>query len=467
MNQTLAASLLDRINRAFRDVAETARTLRGVSYREDLPDGDIERLQQQIDGCVEARGGEVTSRARAAELGQVYLALNAQGRKRFLRLLIERYGIDRARLANAIETWRGAAEAKDEGRALAAMRNALESPAMRLLAQFTALPQGVKFLVDLRANLLDLVAEDARFGELAEDLRRLLAGWFDVGFLNLERITWRSPAVLLEKLVDYEAVHEIRSWRDLKNRLDSDRRCFAFFHPRMPDEPLIFVEVALVDGTAASIQALLDDKQPTHDPRTADAAIFYSISNCQKGLAGVSFGNFLIKRVADELARELPNLKTFATLSPVPGFRAWLDREIAADRPDLLTASDRETLSSLIEGEVTPKAFARLLERKDWRDVPALREALKTVLTRLCARYLVKEKERGRAIDPVARFHLANGARIERINFLGDTSRKGMRQAIGLMVNYRYKLDEVEANHEAYSEGRVVAHPSVAKQAKG
>jgi malonyl-CoA decarboxylase len=467
MNQTLAASLLDRINRAFREVAETARTLRGAPYREDLPEADIERLQQQIDVCVEGRGGEVSARARAAELGQVYLALNPEGRKRFLRLLVERYGIDRTRIAHAIELWRGASDPQAEGKALAALRGALEPPAARLLAQFTALPQGVKFLVDLRADLLDLAAEDARFGELAEELRRLLAGWFDVGFLNLERITWRSPAALLEKLVDYEAVHEIRSWRDLKNRLDSDRRCFAFFHPRMPDEPLIFVEVALVDGMAASIQALLDETQPTRDPRTADAAIFYSISNCQKGLAGVSFGNFLIKRVADELARELPNLKTFATLSPIPGFRAWLDKQIAADRPDLLTAADREALASLIDGEVTPKAFAKLLERKDWQEVPALHEALKAVLTRLCARYLVKEKERGRVIDPVARFHLANGARIERINFLGDTSRKGMRQSIGLMVNYRYKLDEVEANHEAYSEGRVVAHPSIVKLAKG
>ena len=171
--------------------------------------------------------------------------------------------------------------------------------------------------------------DDKLLAALEADLRGLLAAWFDIGFLELQRIDWHSPAALLEKLVGYEAVHEIRSWRDLKNRLDSDRRCYAFFHPRMPDEPLIFVEVALVQGLAGSVQRLLDEKAPLLDPREADTAIFYSISNCQQGLAGISFGNFLIKRVVEELSGEFRNLKTFATLSPIPGFRAWLDEKLA------------------------------------------------------------------------------------------------------------------------------------------
>lgn len=466
MNQTLAASLLDRIGRAFRDVTQTARSWRGAPYREDLPEQDAERLIEQIDLCLDGKGGEVSVRARAAALGRAYLELNDEGRKRFLTVLVEGYGLDRELVADRVEAWRLADDAEAEARAVAKLRDALDPPALKLLAQFTGLPQGVKFLVDLRADLISRAAEDPRFARLSEELRRLLAGWFDVGFLNLERITWSSPAVLLEKLVEYEAVHEIRSWKDLKNRLDSDRRCFAFFHPRMPEEPLIFVEVALVDGMAGSVQVLLDESRPAGDPHEADTAIFYSISNCQAGLAGVSFGNFLIKRVADELNRELPNLKHFATLSPIPGFRSWFDKQVAAAAPDFLTAAEREALHSLIPGEVTPQAFVQALARKDWTEVPALRDGLQAVLSRLCARYLVREKAGGRALDPVARFHLSNGARVERINALGDTSRKGMKQAYGMMVNYRYKLDEVETNHEAYSEGRVIASPAVAKLAR-
>ena len=210
---------------------------------------------------------------------------------------------------------------------------------MTLLRQFNALPEGVKFLVDRRAELLGIAGQDAALRGLADDLRDLLANWFDIGFLELRRITWESPAALLEKLIAYEAVHEIRGWTDLKNRLEADRRCFAFFHPRMPDEPLIFVEVALVSGIAGNIHALLDEEAPIGNPQTADAAIFYSISNCQKGLVGISFGDFLIKRVADALTAELPRLKTFATLSPLPGFRAWLAAE--AEREGVLLAARR------------------------------------------------------------------------------------------------------------------------------
>ena len=240
----------------------------------------------------------------------------------------------------------------------AALRIALEPPRLKLLTQFTSIPDGRKFLVDLRGFLLKARGTDKLLTALDADLRGLLGAWFDIGFLELQRIDWNSPAALLEKLVDYEAVHAIRSWRDLKNRLESDRRCYAFFHPRMPGEPLIFVEVALVKGLAGSVQDLLDEKAPVLDPAKADTAIFYSISNCQAGLTGISFGNFLIKRVVEELSAEFRNLKTFATLSPIPGFRRWLDAIGAKDDPDLLSDEESASLASAFPAETGNAALS-------------------------------------------------------------------------------------------------------------
>jgi malonyl-CoA decarboxylase len=292
---------------------------------------------------------------------------------------------------------------------------------------------------------------------LEEDLKGLLANWFDIGFLELRRITWESPAALLEKLMAYEAVHEIRGWTDLKNRLEADRRCFAFFHPRMPDEPLIFVEVALVTGMTGDIHALLDEAAPITDPHVADAAIFYSISNCQRGLAGISFGDFLIKRVVDALAIELPRLKVFATLSPVPGFRAWLEGQ--SRRDELLLPAERTAIEAIGEGGSERDLLALLDRHAD----PKVAAVLRDPLIRLCAWYLLREKtSSGRALDPVAHFHLSNGARVERLNWLGDVSDKGLQQSAGIMVNYLYRLADIEVNHEAYrGEGRVVAASAI------
>ena len=292
----------------------------------------------------------------------------------------------------------------------------------------------------------------------------MLANWFDIGFLELKRITWELPAALLEKLMAYEAVHEIRGWTDLKNRLEADRRCFAFFHPRMPDEPLIFVEVALVAGMASDIHALLDEAAPIGDPHAADTAIFYSISNCQRGLAGISFGDFLIKRVVDALAAELPRLSVFATLSPVPGFRAWLERQSRPAPGDLLLPAERTAIEALGEG-VPGNDLPALLDR---HADPRIAAVLRDPMMRLCARYLLHERTpSGRALDPVAHFHLSNGARVERLNWLGDISPKGLQQSAGIMVNYLYRLAEIEANHEAYrGEGRVVASSAIRNLAR-
>ena len=452
---------LANLRSAWREIAGSARGVLSGAPRPDLPDDDAGRLREQMLSCLDGRGGEVTARARAADLGRTYLALNAAGRQRFLRLLAEEFDVDQREIERRCTAVLDAADGAERAAAEQALRAALRPPRVTLLRQFNALPEGVKFLVDRRAELMDMDADAATpaMRGLEQDLKALLADWFDIGFLELRRIGWDAPAALLEKLMAYEAVHEIRGWTDMKNRLAADRRCFAFFHPRMPDEPLIFVEVALVSGMAGRIDELLDESAPMGDAATADTAIFYSISNCQHGLAGISFGDFLIKRVVDALAAELPRLKAFATLSPVPGFRAWIGREL--HRSDLLLPTEARALEGLGDVEA-------LLQRPDWYRDPQIAGALREPLLRLCARYLLHERARsGRALDPVAHFHLSNGARVERLNWLADVSEKGLQQSAGIMVNYRYRLDDIESNHEAYrGSGQVAAASAVRSVAR-
>jgi malonyl-CoA decarboxylase len=448
---------------AWNEIAGSVREAEIGSLPPELPDRDRERVVGHMRACLEGRGGEVSARARAAALGRAYLSLGPVGRERFLRALATEFDAPDAKVDQAITDLRGAADAKARAAARRALRRALEPQRRRLLMQFNALPEGIKFLVDLRAELLPLARRDPVLAELESDLRDLLAAWFDVGFLELRRISWNSPASLLEKLIAYEAVHEIDGWTDLKNRLDADRRCFAFFHPRMPDEPLIFVEVALTTGIADNIQTLLDPAAPQVDHHAADTAIFYSISNTQRGLDGIGFGGFLIKRVVDELAGELGNLDSYATLSPIPGFRRWLDgwleRDDGKDAPVA-----RRTLRVLgnDNGHERPlKEIAELLGSRE--RLLAEIETFRRPLTRLCARYLAEEKrDDGRARDPVAHFHLSNGARIERINWLADTSAKGIAQSVGMMVNYQYRPEDIAQNHEAYiGSGEVPASSAV------
>jgi malonyl-CoA decarboxylase len=455
---------LARLRGAWREIAGSARGVLTGAPRPDLPEDDIARLRQQMLSCLDGRGGEVTARARAAALGRSYLALNPAGRERFLRLLAEEFDTDHAVVDDCCALVAAAVDPPARAAAERALRVALLAPRVTLLRQFNALPEGVKFLVDRRAELIAMGNGDAVLRGLADDLRDLLANWFDIGFLELRRITWDSPAALLEKLMAYEAVHEIRGWTDLKNRLDTDRRCFAFFHPRMPDEPLIFVEVALVSGIAGNIHTLLDEAAPIGNPQAADTAIFYSISNCQNGLVGISFGDFLIKRVVDALTSELPRLKTFATLSPLPGFRAWLAAE--AERGDLLLPAEARAARSrggVLDGEDADRILLRLVDRPEWQEDPQVASMLREPLLRLGARYLLQARApSGRARDPVAHFHLSNGARVEQLNWLGDVSEKGLQQSAGMMVNYLYRLGDIEANHEAYrDEGRVVASSAV------
>lgn len=452
---------LERLRTAFIDTARGAREAVGAPLRPDLPDDDIPRLKGRIDACLAGKGGETARRGRAAELGQAYLSLSAVGRKKFLLTLARDYGLPREVAMATVERWRNSKEPAWS------LRRALEPPSVRLLREFVGVPQGVKFVVDLRAELLALGRSEPAARTLSEDLRPLLSAWFDVGFLDLVRIDWSSPAALLEKLTAYEAVHAIRSWRDLKNRLDSDRRCFAFFHPRMPDEPLIFVEVALVGGLAGNVQRLLDAKAETRDAEEANTAIFYSISNCQQGLAGISFGNFLIKRVADQLAKELPRVKEFATLSPIPGLRQHIDGRLKNEGDDALTPGEIASLLPVIGEARGAAAVRKLLDQPAWWEVPAIDKSLRPILSRLAAHFLITADDKGRALDRVAHFHLGNGAIVERINWLADASANGFKQSYAMMVNYRYKLGDVDANHEAYANGRIVASRDVRALAKG
>ncbi len=459
---------LRSLRTAWRDIAAQARGAISGAPRPELSRDDAERLRKQLRDCLDDRGGVVRSRARAADLGRTYLALNGTGRERFLKLLAAEFDIDHQAVAGLGERLVRANENAERRKIERELRVALEPPRIKLLTHFNALPEGVKFLVDMRAELISLAAHDALLAGLERDLKGLLASWFDVGFLALTRITWDAPAALLEKLIVYEAVHEIRSWTDLKNRLEADRRCFAYFHPRMPEEPLIFVEVALVGGMSDNVQSLLDEAAPVGDPAEADTAIFYSISNCQRGLAGISLGDFLIKRVVDSLAAELPHLKTYATLSPVPGFRAWLDQRILEEGEGLLTAAERKAMQQLLPAELATQSLGELLSRPRWHAEEPVAQVLKAPLLRLAARYLMTEKTpRGRALDPVAHFHLTNGARMERLNWLADLSAKGLQQSAGMMINYLYRQAEIEGNHEAYTgEGQVAASAAMARLIK-
>lgn len=448
---------VQRFRSAWRDVSSSIQggNGSGEALQADLPDRDADRVREQMKACLEGRGGEVSARARAAALGRNYLSLDDIGRERFLKILATEFDTDRDNVGAAIaqidefDDWAGRKSAERR------LRNALEPPRRRLLMQFNELPEGVKFLVDMRTELLELRESNGELQGLEEDLQELLASWFDIGFLELRQIDWDSSAAVLEKLIAYEAVHEIQSWGDMKNRLASDRRCYAFFHPRMPDEPLIFVEIALTDGVADNIQTLLDEMAPVVDAGDADTAIFYSISNAQRGLAGISFGGFLIKRVVDQLTTEFEGLKNFATLSPIPGFRRWLDRqarEAAEEDRDLLTEAERNSLAGLVSEAAAAVSLPAFIALPDWQEGGELADALKSPLMRLCARYLAEAKRHdGHALDPVGHFHLSNGARMERLNWLADISEKGLAQSAGMMINYHYRLQEIEANHEAYT----------------
>lgn len=411
------------------------------------PGRGIDTILSQCHDLVSAHG-EASGTALASDIVRAYAALDADDRFDVLCRIDTEFGPDRDRIASAAAAY---VNAPEDDETYVALADAIEAPRQELFRRLNMAPRGTAEIIAMRQLLLSKLRDNPGLKGFERDLRHLLSSWFNRGFLQFERIDWRTPAVVLEKLIAYEAVHEISGWDDLRRRLAEDRRCFAFFHPALPDEPLIFVEVALTSGLAGQVQELLQTSPEDPAAKKPDSAIFYSISNCQEGLAGISFGNFLIKQVVDAIQGELPEIKRFATLSPIPGFRKWLDEALVGNTPDFIDEDDVD-----------------LIRRSDWRDNEVARQQLKPVLMRLCAHYLVEEKRRGRPLDPVARFHLGNGASVERINWAADLSRKGIDQSAAMMVNYLYDSNEIISNHEAYvRDGVIVASSSVMKLAAG
>jgi len=432
----------------------------------DLSGGDEERIKKKISRCIFAKGGQIYSRSRAVELGKIYLNLSKKGRETFMIILAREFDVDNQKINEFIQKFQKSGNEKTRIKAEMELSKALIPPRVTLLKQFNSLPNGFKFLIDFRVELLRIRSSDPFLEKLDEDLKDILSSWFDVALLDLKEITWESPASLLEKIIHYEAVHEIQSWTDLKNRLDSDRMCFAFFHNKIPDEPLIFLEVALVKEITGNIQKLLDEKATTVTPEEADTAIFYSISNTQKGLEGINLGNFLIKRVVNELSNKFKGLKHFVTLSPIPGFREWLDPILLEGDDSILSPAEIKIIQSLTKNQAAARGLLDLLN-SNWYENLEISNTLKPILMRLCAGYLINEKKNEKAFDPVANFHLSNGAHIERLNWLGDRSEKGMKQSAGIMANYHYKLSEIEKNHELYiTESRINATQDVKKWIK-
>ncbi len=374
--------------------------------------------------------GEVSGARLAGAVATAYLALDASEVETFFDQLATGFSPDPPAVQKAAEAYhREASQAN-----LVRLQTVVESPRQELFRRWNMAPGGTAVLVAMRRRLLSTLDTHPERAGIDADLAHLFRSWFNRGFLNLQKIDWRTPAVVLERLIEYEAVHEIQGWRDLRRRLQGDRRCYAFFHPALPDEPLIFIEVALTRGMMGQVQSLLDPGSAVDDPTRADCAIFYSITNCQEGLRGVSFGNFLIKQVVEDLGREFPRVKTFATLSPIPGFRTWLTNLDAR-----------------------------------WRDIDptAVSAPVKNELSGLCAQYLLEARRNKEPLDPVARFHLANGARLERLNWMGDTSRAGLERSLGLMANYLYRLSDVEKNHEVYAaKYQVIASTEIERLAR-
>jgi malonyl-CoA decarboxylase len=430
MNVSFLQELLNSVAEQGRQLLP--RSLGGAGREDDIT---------ELATALVSNRGEASGVVIARELLRRYRQLDSKARLDFLHFLARTMQPDPAMVAAAARAF---LSGENTG-SMVALQRAVESPRLEFFRRLNLAPGATAQIVAMRRDLLN--ARDPALRVVDSDLQHLLASWFNRGFLVLRRIDWQTPATILDKIIAYEAVHEIQGWDDLRRRLDpADRRCFAFFHPSLVDEPLIFVEVALMDDSPESIGSVLKEAAKGGDEEEKPTtAVFYSISNCQEGLRGISFGNFLIKQVVEDLVKEQPSLKTFVTLSPVPNFAAWVRKALAEPASaDLVSDAERARLD--------------IVSDPHWTESTRVSEALKPVLLRLAAHYfLVAKSTDGRPLDPVARFHLGNGARLERINWLGDTSAKGLSEAHGLMVNYRYEIRDIEKNHEAYANDGAVA----------
>ncbi|KAI8619561.1 malonyl-CoA decarboxylase-domain-containing protein [Chytriomyces sp. MP71] len=404
-----------------------------------------------LEGAI-AGGDSSFSRMKTFECADFYNKLDQEARKVFLSVLAKEYGPNHATVLKASESLQAAAE-KGGDKSLvkleAKLRDALEPPYLKFFMQLYHHPGGMRFLLKIREDLIAIVSknsQDTNLKDMNDRLKDKVQGWFGIAFLDLERITWTSPAAILEKLIKYEAVHAIPSWDALKERLLPGRACFAFFHKGMPLEPLAFVHVSFENDIQRNVQTIIQNPPAMH-PEDASVAIFYTISSPQKGLSGIDLGNFLIKRVVKEIQARYPNIQTFTTLSPIPGFRNWLEMQLNLPTANsLLLVEEQRMLAT--PGMDAISVLKNLLEDDKW--IQNSLETVRIILTRLCSRYILLEKKRSFALDPVANFHIRNGACVYQLNWMGDTSEKGIAQSYGIMINYLYDLEKIEENNDLY-----------------
>jgi malonyl-CoA decarboxylase len=390
---------------------------------------------KQLCNTLLVRKGEASGTALAKEIVDAYNRMDNNEKMKFLEMLTEEFNPDPLDIIKAAQQY---IKTQDFD-SLQNLARSIDSPRMDLLRMINFGPGGIAAIIAMRTLVLQDLKKRKMFLPLEADLFHLLSSWFNRGFLDFQQINWDTPAAILEKIIAYEAVHEIKGWHDLRRRLAEDRSCFAFFHPALHHEPLIFVQVAFTKGIAGKIQPLISQQEGDVTKGSADTAIFYSISNAQRGLKGISFGNFLIKQVVDYISREMPEIKTFSTLSPIPKFRKWFKQYYSKRNTSILTD---EELS--------------LVTKDNWYHDPEIRKQLRKTLIHLCALYLTQEKKGNQPYDPVTRFHLGNGAEIENINWEADMSDNGLEQSFGLMVNYKYTPSRIVTNHEAYiNEGKI------------
>lgn len=420
----------------LKSVTEAGRDLLNKEYqrKKTLPPQDV------IDLCsaLHSVRGDAMGTALAAEIVTQYPLLSADEKTTFFLQLQGRFSPNSNLVLDTIQAYQEDGSSQN----LRKLAQAIEAPLQHLLRRINMAGGGTRVIIEMRRDLLRCLKDNPALSDMDLDFAHLLSAWFNPGFLELRKIDWEAPANLLEKLIEYEAVHPMAGWEDLRRRLGDNRRCFGFFHPALPDEPLIFIEVALLNQIATSVETILDPLSDQQDAgESPTTAIFYSISNTQEGLRGISFGNFLIKKVVLELQDDLPSLKEFATLSPIPGFLKWLDKERGSEGSIHIPEGHREQIRSL--------EFKSL-------EVTQLDENLQAVLTNLCAHYLKDEKRGDLPLDPVARFHLSNGASIDGLNWAGDLSQRRIDESLGLLVNYRYRLSDLEKNHEdLFANGKI------------
>jgi malonyl-CoA decarboxylase len=418
---------------------------------------ELDALMRTCHHLLSARG-EANSAGLASRAIEHYRRLPDAAHLSFFDALANAFNPDPAAVLAAAKRYAEAPGAES----LVELIAASEPPRQELLRRINRAPGGTAVIVQMRHALLRALDKRPQFAAVEADLLHLLSSWFNPGFLEMQQVDWTSPARLLEKIIHHEAVHAIDGWDDLRRRLQPDRRCFAFFHPQLPGEPLIFVEVALVDSIPAAIGPLIEKNSPPGDSRRFKVAVFYSISNCQPGLRGVSLGNFLIKRVAEHLQNEIPSIKTFCTLSPLPGFVRWLDADPAAMRARLPTPLSERWQAARDQLKLGSERIADRLERH-WHPAKTTDDDRQALLA-LASIYLTEASPIGEG-DSVAKFHLGNGARLQRINWAADLSRNGLKQSCGLMVNYLYDLSRVEEYHERFLDGKVVHSRAVARMA--